>query len=672
MGSMQARAHRFDIPRHGRPLTTATAAAAAPLRAAAASLAAAHTPHSAAIFAKRFGARDQALDSGAKSGLRAGWALVAMWVLHELRSPGGDPNIERSEAWFFGGDAPLATTFAKSDIQAAEATLARADRSPLADLLPYVLDAHASGSRRSVLRNAEETPSRTARRETGIYYTPGDVADYMASLLEGAAGQPFLDPASGTGVFLRALSRRLVLDRDVSEVLQALYAVDVDPLALDGACFVLAATLGCHDEQTPPWKLWHQARLRMVVADSIGLLAAQSALGHENIDIATRRAELAGRLASAPALPPVETLPRPPWGPSLDTWFPEVRRGFSVIANPPYAALGARPDLGELAGRIDTLAGATVTRATNTYFPFLSAMWATTKEAPSTMVVPMSIAYSTTSAAVSARRAIMRSGGKWTFRFFDRTPDALFGDDIKQRAAIAHRQPAASFEVETSAIWRWTSSGRSSLFTALPAPIPVPARTIARGIPKVGENWEAQLYAALRGVSDGPSSFRDASRTARHRLTVGATAYNRLVAYLDGGDEADRVASHRLAWSSSNEADWAYAVVVSTLTYWLWRVEGDGFHVPNTWLRTLPFTYTGTASQVAIGRLGREAWRASLLRPVTVTNRGKRTTSYAPPDVLVESIDVALITELSLGGDTTEHLTQYRQRTVEVGRGRGT
>ena len=60
---------------------------------------------------------------------------------------------------------------------------------------------------------------------------------------------------------------------------------------------------------------------------------------------------------------------------------------------------------------------------------------------------------------------------------------------------------------------------------------------------------------------------------------VGSTAYNWLVLYRESNADG-RVNSRRLVAECREQADWAYAVLGSGLVYWLWRVEGDGFHVP--------------------------------------------------------------------------------------------
>ena len=68
-----------------------------------------------------------------------------------------------------------------------------------------------------------------------------------------------------------------------------------------------------------------------------------------------------------------------------------------------------------------------------------------------------------------------------------------------------------------------------------------------------------------------------------------------------------------LRFATSEVADAAYAVLACRLTYWLWRVEGDAFHVQRGFLTRLPFQLGCLDSQTlgALADAGRELWRRS-------------------------------------------------------------
>lgn len=79
----------------------------------------------------------------------------------------------------------------------------------LLELLLYVLELHGPGTRLSVMRNPSTQSARDAKRKAGVYYTPADVAEYMARELLSAVQSPgdmrYLDPSCGTGVYFVAL-----------------------------------------------------------------------------------------------------------------------------------------------------------------------------------------------------------------------------------------------------------------------------------------------------------------------------------------------------------------------------------------------------------------------------------------------------------------------------------
>ncbi len=667
---------RLDVPGPRRPLSTISELVAAPFRRAAAILEAAASPRAREIYDLRFGPRDSGLGSPAFDGVRPTWALLGMWAVSRIVEPLEDRGLISAEEWFFESDARLALTVSGSVLRAIEGDLASLDAGALGDLLPYALDPHGAGTRRSVLRDPSQSMARSARRRSGIYYTPGDVADFMATLVVRQQGQPILDPACGTGVFLRAAARLLSRDLPMSEILKRLYGVDLDPLAIDGACFVLAATALTIERGMAPWRAWHLARLGMSESDTISLLLGQDALQPRDgaTELVRSRLDLRAAVSRGDTLPEQRLVERPAWVASLRTLFPEATEGFSVLANPPYAPLGPRSDLATLGQRLEPLKGVRVTSATNSFLPFIQGMWSTSHSSPSAMVVPMSIVYNTTAPFVAARRAIRASGGNWTFWSFDRTPDALFGDDVKQRVSIMCRAPAEDFVAGTSGLIRWTSEQRSWLFDRLPTPVLLGIRDISSAIPKLGDEWEADLYRQVRGTRarlDADVRLATESLPAGEGdVEVGTTAYNRLVVYRADRGDAAHVSSTRYATASQAQADWAYAVLISTLTYWLWRVDGDGFHVPSGWLRDLPYSWSGSALDQELTDLGRQAWTEARSQAVVAVNRGRRTVSYAAPERSIAAIDEALLKKLGIDGRMGDRLQAFRRTTIDVGRGR--
>ena len=104
-------------------------------------------------------------------------------------------------------------------------------------LLPYLLDPLAPGTRRCVLKGSDSLGDRHARKAAGVYYTPGDLARYMAEAVDASRDRPRLDPACGSGVFLRAAHAAA----ENGQAPLILFGCDIDPLAAEQCAFVLLA-----------------------------------------------------------------------------------------------------------------------------------------------------------------------------------------------------------------------------------------------------------------------------------------------------------------------------------------------------------------------------------------------------------------------------------------------
>ena len=108
-----------------------------------------------------------------------------------------------------------------------------------------------------------------------------------------------------------------------------------------------------------------------------------------------------------------------------------------------------------------------------------------------------------------------------------------------------------------------------------------------------------------------------------------------------------------LCFGSAELADAAYAVLASRLTLWLWRVEGDAFHVSTRFLTELPFDLTRlTINHVAaLARVGRRLWMAVSGKPVISVNRSRQSVGFAAyqaPDEL-DAVDDQVLEVFRLG-----------------------
>lgn len=510
------------------------------------------------------------------------------------------------------------------------------------EMLPYVLDVHGEGTRRSVLKNQDNEVHRRSRKGDGVFFTPGDVAHFMTLQVidAGATRCPsVIDPACGTGVFLRSAYRTLVEQGHPPDlVLTHLHGIDLSPATVDGAALVLLLERLATSSTESVLETWKSVLECLLVADTLQLLSEPG---------------------------------RKSWPGSWPTRFD------AIVANPPYARLGDRADLDALRLTFKSLKRAT--SATNTYLPFLEMTWLlASKDAKACMVVPMSIAFSTVASVAETRQAMQEAGGRWTFSFYDRTPDALFGDDVKQRNSIVLREASRGTEVVTGPITRWTSRTRGRLFETLRA-VSLGTMDVTNGIPRLASDNEAHALRRIEAHAPRLSDFATSKRVypadcdaVESSVFVAGTAYNWLSAYRDTNwfctlTSPTTSPLTAVQCGTDERADFVYALLASKLAYWLWRVRGDGFHVSTSLVLGLPVPES-EACRSSLALLGSELWTTAQLHPVTSINRGRCTITYSPWTqwALVEQIDRLLLESLGLPATFHSELTELVRSNVIV------
>lgn len=586
---------------------------------------------------------------------RAAWALVAQWLVgYVVGSFSSDATLAGAEDWFLSAESGL-PRFAPNIEMAREIRLSPRDQ--LFALLPYLLDPLAPATRRCVLKSGELLEDRLARKAAGIYYTPADVAQYMADASGASHARHCLDPACGTGVFLRAAHAR--------GGMAAAFGCDVDPLVAEPCAFVLLANELRALERAHPWRLWHLHRLNLATVDSLLLVPGS---GLEDLGQRARAREIEQARASLlrGETPPASQDHTPAH--AVGELFPALIDGADVVlCNPPYARLAEHPDRAHLIEHFASLSQPHGRSQIDTSTPFVEHAWrlTTTTTGRAAVVVPLSVAFNTTAQFRLLREAMSRQPGQWRCAFFDRTPDALFGDDVKTRNAILLYDASAPLGLETTPVLRWTSRTRSRFFDAI--------RFTASGrldghapIPKLGSNDEACLYASTRSLPGKLSD--DVSRISAVRVGddlpnapsgvyVAPTAYNWLSCSrtLDAWQGEGVVSSSALTLIELPEpvsADIAYAILCSRLVYWLWRVEGDAFHVTRGFLRDLPFAIgrLSDSSWSALADCGRTLWEAIEHHPIVSVNKGRRTIGFSAAAVprLQTQIDDLVLQAFSL------------------------
>lgn len=580
---------------------------------------------------------------------RAARALVAEWLVgYAVGAVPTGASLAQAERWFYG-DAAVEQL--SSGLEAPFEVPCSRDETFA--LLPYVLDVLRPGTRRELLRDAGAGPDRSIRKRRGAFYTPADVASQMTRWLRPERGDTCLDPACGTGVFLRAAIRHGELEPG------SVFGCDVDPATADAAAFVVLAAAIAGGWRCPsPWAGWHLVRLNLATIDSLRLTrGAGGARAERAREVAAARRELRrGRVAPAAA----DQTPSP----DLGELFPSLATGADIIlSNPPYARLG------ESAGSFDSrrfrsLAHTrVVTPGVRAEALFVEQLWRLVKprSGRGSLVLPLSIASSSRPEFSGLRRAIQEQPGKWAFSFFDRAPDGLFGDDVKTRNSIVVYHTDGTNSLKTTGLLRWTSRTRRGFFETI-TPVPVEV-DIADCIPKLGSPAEVALYAAVRGRSGrlrddllGRGAGGRASASTRgSELAVASTAYNWIGVVRDldrltvDGHTSENTLS-RLVFGTIELADAAYAVLSSRIIFWLWRVESDGFHVTGQFLENLPFRVGGLGRSVPrLAELGRELWKDVLGRAVWSVNKGRKTVAYpSTTSPLLNAVDEGVLEAFGL------------------------
>lgn len=577
--------------------------------------------------------------------LRVGWAICAITLIEALHTE-CVPNANRALAWFSCAEKPLFAIGAGVDD-----CLASIVASPHARaLFPYLLDTYGRTSRLDVIRDESLRERRNARKEVGSFYTPADVAYFMAEVIARTAGaehadptspNSWLDPATGSGVFLVAALRRetdLGLSDPVGFATQKLFGADVSPQACDFAAFAVLHEIIDRVAESPQ-QVWQAIRANLVALDALSLLEAR-----------------AGRVG-------------------LRRHFPRLSGPMRLICNPPYA--GAT-------GNSTQLDGAPVR---SLYLPFVEMAWrlADGPDDASCLVVPLALGANTTADHRRTRASLSSAGGRWTLLFFDRQPHALFGEEAKTRATIAIRRPGPKpAEIYTSGLLKWTSRQRTSILSE-DRSVELGAARISRLVPKLTSNDAVQLYLALTEYRlrrhDRPRIEKAApdeivGTALSNDVFVGATAYNFLNIFRNYPDNlswrGDLSSSgiHKLRFGSSADASVATALLSSRIAFWLWHTECDGFHVPSWFLDELPLLDLSfsNSDRDCLANLGDQMWSGLQEDILVSNNRTRLTFAFRPSQIgpLRDQVDSIILRSLDAHPDCLAMIKDFEFRVVSI------
>jgi hypothetical protein len=589
----------------------------------------------------------------------AAWHIAARWLTSvALGEVSSDQPLTAALRWFSpdSADIGIIERLTGSRLHGIEKSLrqAAANAKAIGDLIPYAFDPHGPGSRLSVRRDPTTVASRKRKRSEGVFYTPSDVADYMVGLavkhLTPCHPITFLDPACGTGVYLRAALAALQRFHPTGEPLslarQSLFGVDIDPWAVDAAAYVLTHDiLATSDSSASPVEILSSMRENFSVQDALLI---------DNDDS-----------------------PPSPGRHALGDIFPRLAGGARIVlGNPPYAALGARSDLRSIAEKFSTMPAPA--KAADVHPLFVEQMVRLSAEAASgSMVIPLSIAFNTREQFCALRRLVETVGGEWRFGFFDREPHALFGEDVKTRNAIVSWSRTSKHEpsrIFTGKLQKWRGLSRPRLFQTIT--FTQLHRSIAEGIPKLQDDLQVRAFETLQAHSTRLGSrlegirgrkLAQAYQEEEPTVFVGGTAYNfvntfqRPPSWTKPEGWLTENTLNAVGCASEEDANAIYALLSSRVAFWLWHVMGDGFHVTRRFIEELPLggILDDAERWARLSELGADMWRRARCEPLVSRNAGRTSVAFPNRQLQVNEVDALVLSAANVDAKWHSRLRDF-------------
>ena len=276
----------------------------------------------------------------------------------------------------------------------------------------------------------------------------------------------------------------------------------------------------------------------------------------------------------------------------------------------------------------------------NLFIPFVDNLIDYSREESCcSLILPLSFSYSNFSDFKRIRKRIMKDEASWRFEQYDRSPDSLFGDDVKSRNCIVVRSKKNKIkQIESTNLLRWTSVNRENFIFSEKVTSNISGFSIEQFVPKLGSAVEVEAYKKL--VNNKYSLARMVLGSENNEgfyFTIGGTAYNWLCVYDHVPNATDSygnpyVSSSRKKFTTINEDDLYFVIAClnSVCAFWLWTVVGDGFHITNRILTSFGIEKNlfDEKSYDELVALGRKFSREIINYPTKSVNSGKIITSY--------------------------------------------
>jgi len=517
-------------------------------------------------------------------------------------------------------------------------------------LLPYAIELleYSEQELATASRDRRDGIITRKKKNTGIYYTPLDVASYMverclSKLCKGSHDDKellnyrYADFSCGSGIFLLQILRSIVSKTGISSVNEyvsfistSLFGVDISNQAIDCAHYTLLSYImkKTHKEKVDIAAIIQVLNKNIVCADATKLASYISA--------------------------------------HLD--FPN--RFDCIIGNPPYVGTS------EI-----NMSKTTEIGRSNLFIPFvINLIDYSGENAVSSLVLPLSFCYNKQTGYIKMRNRIQGDKAKWYIENFDRSPDSLFGDDVKSRNCIILRESCNEYRLYTTGLLRWTSVDRSRFLLSEKQIVDMSSYSISEYIPKLGTDIEKLAFSrivsqptSLMNILSPVTSVKDG------HVFLKGTAYNWVCSYdhIPPGRDKDgtKYISKDLKCFSTKTPDELYfvlAVLNSTIAFWLWTVIGDGFHVTDKLLSSFGISKENISQKQysLLVSLGREFSGEIVHYPTQSVNSGKTITSYdhLPLMDVIYKIDEQITNDLKLSKAFPDYLHDWYSNIVTCGR----
>ena len=476
---------------------------------------------------------------------------------------------------------------------------------------------------------------RDEKNKTGTFYTPYFVVDFIVqnSISKECS---VIDPCCGCGAFLVGATKRIVeiTKKNVIDILEKnIFGIDICNEAIRRAKIILSLLALTKGEDKK------EINFNLVNADSLIV--------------------------------------------NWEEKFPKVfeNGGFEVvIGNPPYAALPAKYNLKILSKRYKTIENSS---RSNIYIPFLEMMFNISKHNGSGgIIVPLSIAFASGKNFLKLREEIEKIGGDWKFSFYDRSPDSLFGDNIKTRNSIIFFYKGTKTKsLSTTKLIRWNSRNRDELFNKIKYQN-LQDLSIKKAIPKISTILELSILNKLEKLENLGDTINIKSQFNRSNkknvLYFYNTAYNWISVFthipssFDNSKEIIPSSLYAIECKDETEAKILYSLLNSKIVYWYWTVWGDGFHVTEKFIRKIPITFSSFSikSKERLIYLATKLEELAIENPISKVNKKKTIGNYnmMKCNTIINQIDETITNELRLDSSFLGFLREFFKEHISAGR----